>query len=80
MFKLFVMFLKESELIGGETVAIDGTKVRAHNSKKNNYNEKKIDRHLKYIEEKTNQYLQELDTNDTNEDSVKVNKVAEKIE
>ena len=80
MFKLFVMFLKESELIGAETVAIDGTKVRAHNSKKNNYNEKKIDRHLKYIEEKTNQYLQELDTNDTNEDSMKVSKVAEKIE
>jgi hypothetical protein len=25
-------------LVSGHTVAIDGTKVRAHNSKKNNYN------------------------------------------
>jgi transposase len=33
-FKLFVLFLKESQLIAGNTVAIDGTKVRASNSKK----------------------------------------------
>lgn len=37
-FKLFVLFLKDCELIGGKTVSIDGTKVRASNSKKNNYN------------------------------------------
>ncbi|MEM0575811.1 transposase [Flavobacterium polysaccharolyticum] len=34
MFKLFVLFLKNAELIAGETIAIDGTKSRAHNSKK----------------------------------------------
>lgn len=33
-FKLFVLFLKDMDLIAGHTVAIDGTKVRAHNSKK----------------------------------------------
>ena len=27
-FKLFVLFLKECELIGGEIIAIDGTKIR----------------------------------------------------
>ncbi len=37
-FKLFVLFLKDMGLVSGHTVAIDGTKVRAHNSKKNNYN------------------------------------------
>ena len=63
-FKLFVMFLKGLDLIGGGVVAIDGTKFRASNSKKNNYNQKKIDRHLAYIEEKTNEYLAELDKND----------------
>ena len=51
-FKLFVLFLKDVDLISGNTIAIDGTKVRAHNSKKNNYNPKKIERHLHYIEEK----------------------------
>ncbi|MEM0576711.1 transposase [Flavobacterium polysaccharolyticum] len=34
MFKLFVSFLKDADLIAGETIAIDGTKSRAHNSKK----------------------------------------------
>ena len=72
-FKLFVLFLKDADLISGTTIAIDGTKVRAHNSKKNNFNQKKIDRHLAYIEEKTNEYLGQLDANDTQEDSIKVN-------
>lgn len=34
LFKLFVSFLKDADLIAGETIAIDGTKSRAHNSKK----------------------------------------------
>ena len=80
VFKLFVLFLKESELIGGTTLAIDGTKVRAHNSKKTNYNPKKIERHLNYIEEKTNEYLTQLDTNDDQEDSIKITGIKEKIE
>ena len=79
-FKLFVLFLKDAELVAGETVAIDGTKVRAHNSKKNNYSQKKIDRHLLYVEEKTNEYLQQLEVNDVNEDPIKVNDIEAKIE
>jgi hypothetical protein len=35
-------------------------KSRAHNSKKANFNQKKIDRHLVYIEERTQEYLAEL--------------------
>jgi hypothetical protein len=31
-----------------ETIAIDGTKSRAHNSKKANFNQKKIDKHVDY--------------------------------
>lgn len=45
LFKLFVSFLKDADLIAGETIAIDGTKSRAHNSKKSNYSQKKIDQH-----------------------------------
>jgi hypothetical protein len=58
LFKLFVFF-KDAELIGCEIIAIDGTKSRAHNSK-TNFNQKKIDRHLVYIEERTQEYLAEL--------------------
>ncbi|MEL1242256.1 transposase, partial [Flavobacterium flavipallidum] len=49
LFKLFVSFLKDADLIAGETIAIDGTKSRAHNSKKANFSQKKIDQHLAYI-------------------------------
>jgi transposase len=44
-FKLFVSFLKDANLIGGKNIAIDGTKSRAHNSKKANFNQNKIDKH-----------------------------------
>lgn len=80
-FRLFVMFLKEAGLISGKTAAADGSKFRASNSKKNNYNEKKIKRHLKYIEEKTNEYLKQLDENDRAEENAeKITLVKEKLE
>ena len=78
-FKLFVLFLKEADLIGSELIAVDGTKSRAHNSKKNNYNPKKIERHLAYIEEKTNEYLTQLDACDAIEKSDKINNIEEKL-
>jgi transposase len=78
-FKMFVSFLKDMDLVSGTHAAIDGTKFRAHNSKKNNYSSKKLERHLTYIEEKTNDYLKELDANDTTENTVKVTEVKQKI-
>ncbi len=80
VFKLFVLFLKDVNLVSGELIAIDGTKIRANNSKKNNYSPKKIERHLDYIEEKTNEYLIEIDNADTNDDTIKVSGVIEKLE
>ena len=78
-FKLFVSFLKDIDLISGEVIAIDGTKARAHNSKKNNYNQKKIKRHLDYIEEKTNEYLNQLDVADAKEKTEKITGIEEKL-
>ena len=79
-FKLFVLFLKDAHLIGGEVVAMDGTKIRASNSKKNNFSPKKIARHLAYIEERTNEYLAALEQNDLTEKSVeKVKNIQDKI-
>ena len=79
-FKLFVSFLKDGGLLSCQTIAIDGTKARAHNSKKNNYNQKKIDRHFAYIEEKTNQYLKELDAADKQEQNEKIKDIESKLE
>ena len=79
LFKLFVSFLKNADLITGETIAIDGTKSRAHNGKKSNYNQRKIDKHKEYIEGKTQEYLNELDKNDVKEDAIKISNIQQKI-
>ena len=50
VFRHTVSIAKEFDLIGGRLIAGDSTKLRAQNSKKNNFNEAKIARHLKYIE------------------------------
>ena len=68
IFRRFIYLLKQWELVEGETIAIDSFKVRAQNSLKNNFNEKKIDRHMGYIDEKISEYEQELDRNDKEED------------
>ena len=60
VFRATVDIAKNLYLIGGIFLAGDGTKLRAQNSKKNNYNQKKIDRHIAYIEKKLSQYVEEL--------------------
>ena len=55
-----VAMAKHFELIGGSLLAGDSTRLRAQNSKKNNFNEKKIQRHLAYIERKLEEYTQAL--------------------
>ena len=69
MFKLYVQFLADADLLGKTTIAIDGSKFKAVNSKKNNYNQKKIDKHRQFIEDKTTKYLQELDELDQQENT-----------
>ena len=84
MFKLYVQFLGDTDLLGKTTIGIDGSKFKAVNSKKNNYNQKKIDKHRQFIEDKTTKYLQELDeldqqenTTGTDELQIKKEKVAQ---
>ena len=79
LFKLFVSFLKDAELIAGETIAIDGTKSRAHNSKKANYNQKKIDKHKEYIDTKSQEYLDQLEQSDIQENPIAIKNIQEKI-
>jgi transposase len=74
-FRQFVVMMKSWDLIAGDTIAVDGTKLRAVNSKKNNYNQKKIDRHLKYIDDKIEEYLKQLEEEDKKENKEKKIKV-----
>lgn len=79
-FRQFVVMMKSWDLIGGETIAVDGSKFRAVNSKKNNYNQKKIDRHLKRIDDKIEEYLQQLEQEDKKENKEKKIKVKQCLE
>lgn len=67
VFKEFGLFLKKMQLIGGETVAIDSTKIRGVNSRSNNHSEKNVEEYLKYLETKADEYLEELDKIDKQE-------------
>lgn len=67
VFKQFVTLCKEWDLFGKEMVAIDGSKFRAVNSKKNNFNAKNLNRKIKYLDEKIQKYMTETEENDTKE-------------
>lgn len=64
VFRETIRIAKHFDLIGGVLLAGDSTKLRAQNSKKNNFNQKKIDRHLEYIDNKLAEYNQALSESD----------------
>ena len=65
VFRSTVQIARNFELIGAKLIAGDSSKFRAQNSKKNNFNEKKIERHLAYIENKLKEYEHELEHADS---------------
>lgn len=70
VFQHTVKIAKSFNLIGGKLIAGDSTKLRAQNSKKNNFNEKKIIEHIEYIDKKLNDYTTALEAAD--EDNKKI--------
>lgn len=60
LFRAFNVFLRGEGLFSDDTVAIDGSKFRAQNSKKNNYNEKKVTQHLKHINKEIEKHLEQV--------------------
>lgn len=56
-------------LIGGKTVAVDGTKIHANNNKKRNYSTKSLTKKIEHIDMQIAEYFNALDNNDAvNED------------
>ena len=64
VFRSTVQIAKHFDLIGGKLIAGDSTKLRAQNSKKNNFNQAKIDRHIAYIDNKLEEYTHALSRRD----------------
>lgn len=83
-FKQFVGFLKGEDLVNGKALTVDGTKIRAQNNKKNNFNENKFAKSLEYIDGKVEAYIKELEVSDMQEDKeasdLKKRDVAKKLE
>lgn len=78
VFRATIEMAKFMKLIGGKIIAGDSVKLRAQNSKKNNYNKEKIERHLKYIDNKLEQYNKELEIADKDSDIEKIKKSVSK--
>lgn len=64
VFRVTVQIAKHFNLIGGKLIAGDSTKLRAQNSKKNNFNQSKIERHIAYIDNKLEEYTRALSEHD----------------
>jgi transposase len=69
LLKEFVKLCRAGELVGGELMVVDGTKIKASNNKKNNYSKKKLEARLSHIDEKINEYMAKLDEEDRLEDA-----------
>ena len=67
VFRATVNLASHFELIGGSLLAGDSTKLRAQNSKKNNFNPAKIERHIAYIDNKLLEYNKVLAQEDGDE-------------
>jgi transposase len=75
VFRETVRIAKHFNLIGGKLIAGDSTKLRAQNSKKNNFNIKKIELHVNYIDNKIEQYNKELENADEDKRKLIVNEI-----
>jgi len=72
LFVQFREFCHNLDLYGKKIVAIDGSKFRGQNSMKNNYNQRKIDKQLDYLNQQYADYAKELDKNDSYDSDNKI--------
>ena len=78
-FHSFSRMCQKLGLYGKELIAVDGTKVRADNSLKNNYSKTKVERELSRIDKRISEYLNALEQSEVeSKDSMEYS--AERIE
>ncbi len=68
LFREFVKLCRSWDLVGGTLMTVDGTKVKASNNKKNNFSRKKLIKRLALLDEKIEQYMEELEKADCQDD------------
>jgi transposase len=60
----FTLLCRKLELFGGELVAVDGSKFKAVNNRRRNFNEARLTKAIKAMDEKISAYLRGLDQAD----------------
>src|SRR6266511_2584921 len=82
VFRQFVLLCKGLGLVGGELVAVDGSKFKAVNSGQRNFSQKKLEQRFKKIDEKVERYLDEMERGDKEgkESEISAAELKQKIE
>jgi transposase len=63
----FTLLCRKLGLFGGELVAVDGSKFKAVNGRRRNFNESRLKKAVHLLDEKINGYLKSLDAADVND-------------
>ncbi|MEM1397773.1 MAG: IS1182 family transposase [Pseudomonadota bacterium] len=68
VFRQFVLLCRELDLFGRELIAVDGSRIKAVNSRDRNFSKAKIDRALAESDTRLTRYLKQLDESDKDDD------------
>ena len=68
VFREFVRLCRELDLFGRELVAVDGTRIKAVNSRERNFTKAKLEKALAASDERLSRYLDRLDEADGQDD------------
>ena len=68
VFRAFVALCRKLDLFGRELLAVDGTRLKAVNSRDRNFTQVKLDKHIASADERLERYLAQLDEADRGED------------
>jgi len=71
VYREFTLLCKKLDLFGGELIAIDGSKIRAVNSKEHTYTPNRLKRLIKHIDKRIEDYFRGCDSQDKKESHVK---------
>ncbi|WP_234706857.1 IS1182 family transposase [Ensifer aridi] len=67
VFRVFVKLCRELDLYGRELMAVDGTRIKAVNSRDRNFTKAKLDKDMRDVDARLERYLQRLDEADKND-------------
>jgi len=83
VFRQFVVLCRKLDLFGRELLGVDGTRIKAVNNKDRNYTKNSLEKFIKAVDERLDEYLKRLDEDDAAEAGTggsRTKNLAEKIE